>query len=107
MLRSNCRVTNQPDWGDLYIEFTGSKFFTLESLAQYIVGMRKVNHFHEEVVEMIYKDLLQFEPENLFVTAFYTRRGGIDINPVRASSENLIPKPLVQMDYLNKKTLRQ
>ena len=86
-LRSNCRVTNQPDWGDVYVHIKGNYSVTPESLLQYIVSMRKENHFHEEICECIYKrlwDLLQ--PEELFVACLYTRRGGIDINPVRASS---------------------
>jgi len=90
-LRSNCRVTNQPDWGDVYVHIKGDKAVTPESLLQYIVSMRKENHFHEEICECIYKrlwDLLQ--PEELFVACLYTRRGGIDINPVRASSHDVL-----------------
>lgn len=86
-LRSNCRVTNQPDWGDVYVHIKGEKAVTPESLLKYIISMRKENHFHEEICECIYKrlyDLLQ--PEELMVTCLYTRRGGIDINPTRASS---------------------
>ena len=86
-LRSNCRVTNQPDWGDVYIHIKGPKSVTPESLLQYIVSMRKENHFHEEVCECIYKRLYDLlEPEELVVACLYTRRGGIDINPVRALS---------------------
>ena len=90
-LRSNCRVTNQPDWGDVYVHIKGIYSVTPESLLQYIVSMRKENHFHEEICECIYKrlwDLLQ--PEELFVACLYTRRGGIDINPVRASSHEVL-----------------
>lgn len=90
-LRSNCRVTNQPDWGDVYVHIKGPKSITPESLLQYIVSMRRENHFHEEICECIYKrlwDLLQ--PEELFVACLYTRRGGIDINPVRASSSRVM-----------------
>lgn len=89
-LRSNCRVTNQPDWGDVFVHIKGDKAVTPESLLKYIVSMRKENHFHEEICECIYKrlwDLLQ--PEELLVTCLYTRRGGIDINPVRASSDQV------------------
>jgi 7-cyano-7-deazaguanine reductase len=89
-LRSNCRVTNQPDFGDVYVHIKGYKSVTPESLLKYIVSMRKENHFHEEIAECIYKrlhDLL--DPEELFVACLYSRRGGIDINPVRASS-NLV-----------------
>jgi 7-cyano-7-deazaguanine reductase len=92
-LRSNCRVTNQPDWGDVYVHIKGDKAVTPESLLRYIVSMRKENHFHEEICECIYKrlwDLLQ--PEELFVACLYTRRGGIDINPVRASDPKTLWK---------------
>lgn len=86
-LRSNCRVTNQPDWGDVYVHIKGPRTVTPESLLKYIVSMRKENHFHEEICECIYTRLWNLlEPEELLVSCLYTRRGGIDINPVRASS---------------------
>lgn len=111
VLRSNCRVTNQPDWGDVYIAIKGDKTVTPESLLQYIVSMRKENHFHEEIAECIYKrlyDLLQ--PEELFVTCLYTRRGGIDINPCRASNDDVAYRyasGLMDPWSINIKTLRQ
>ena len=90
-LRSNCRVTNQPDWGTVYIYIQGDKTVTPSSLLQYIVSMRKENHFHEEVVECIYKRLYDLLPgASIGVCALYTRRGGIDINPCRATSETVI-----------------
>ena len=90
-LRSNCRVTNQPDWGDVYVHIKGEKAVTPESLLQYIVSMRKENHFHEEICECIYKRLYDLlSPEELVVACLYTRRGGIDINPIRGSSEHLV-----------------
>ena len=90
-LRSNCRVTNQPDWGDVYIHIKGEKAVTPESLLKYIISMRKENHFHEEICECIYKRLWDLlEPEELLVTCLYTRRGGIDINPSRASDLNVL-----------------
>lgn len=110
-LRSNCRVTNQPDWGDVYIHIKGDKAVTPESLLQYIVSMRKENHFHEEICECIYKrlhDLLA--PEELLVACLYTRRGGIDINPVRASSNNVLQDyayPIISEFNFCKKTMRQ
>ena len=89
-LRSNCRVTNQPDWGDVYIYLKGDKIPTNESMLKYIVSMRKENHFHEEICEAIYKRLMDvYAPNELFVTCLYTRRGGIDINPVRYSHVHL------------------
>jgi len=63
LLRSNCRVTNQPDWGDVFIYMRGSKLPTADSLAKYIVSHRTVSHFHEEICEMIYAHLSErFEP---------------------------------------------
>ena len=109
-LRSNCRVTNQPDWGDVYVHIKGERAVTPESLLKYIVSMRKENHFHEEIAECIYKrlfDLLQ--PEELFVACLYTRRGGIDINPIRASDTRVLYKYAAIADVTNfcTKTARQ
>tara|TARA_R110000868_G_scaffold17539_2_gene76731 strand:- start:3829 stop:4749 length:921 start_codon:yes stop_codon:yes gene_type:complete len=108
-LRSNCRVTNQPDWGDVYIHIKGDKAVTPESLLQYIVSMRKENHFHEEICECIYKRLYDLlAPEELFVVCLYTRRGGIDINPVRASNSELLNRiPLIETYNFCTKTSRQ
>lgn len=109
-LRSNCRVTNQPDWGDVYVHIKGKKTVTPESLLQYIVSMRKENHFHEEIAECIYKRLWDLlEPEELLVGCLYTRRGGIDINPVRASDTGLLfmVAPIVQAGWACTKTARQ
>ena len=108
LLRSNCRVTNQPDWGDIYVYMRGRDVVTPESFAKYIVSHRKVSHFHEEICEMVYKHLLdRFNPEELMVTCLYTRRGGIDINPVRASHQGLIDEEFIDPGYCNEKTLRQ
>lgn len=110
-LRSNCRVTNQPDWGDVYITIKGDKTITALSFLKYIVSMRRENHFHEEICECIYKrlwDLLR--PDELFVACLYTRRGGIDINPVRASNIELLNYeafPLTQSTLICQKTMRQ
>lgn len=86
-LRSNCRVTHQPDFGELFVYYKSKKHLIESSLIQYLTSFRQEYHFHEECVEMIYKrlfDILDKENE-LFVCALYTRRGGIDINPVRYS----------------------
>jgi 7-cyano-7-deazaguanine reductase len=110
-LRSNCRVTNQPDWGDVYVFYRGNRGVTSESFLKYIVSMRKENHFHEEIAECIYKRLWDLlEPDDLLVTCLYTRRGGIDINPIRASSKNVIDLhafALANPDFVCEKTLRQ
>jgi len=111
LLRSNCRVTNQPDWGDVYIHIKANKSVMPISLLQYIVSMRKENHFHEEICECIYKRLYDIlNPDELLVACLYTRRGGIDINPVRASSNEVLCKyatNLTNADTVNIKTLRQ
>lgn len=108
MLRSNCRVTNQPDWGDVYIWMEGGKTPTIPSLASYIVSMRKENHFHEEICECIYKRLHDiFSPSKMVVACFYTRRGGIDINPIRYSSEQYFKECLGDITMKLFKTNRQ
>jgi len=111
-LRSNCRVTNQPDWGDVFIHISGEDCVTPESLMKYIVSMRKENHFHEEICECIFKrlrDILEDDTE-ILVACLYTRRGGIDINPVRATSDEVIEKIcpyLVEETIPHRKTERQ
>ena len=108
LLRSNCRVTNQPDWGDVYIHIEGTNVPDEVSLAQYIVSHRQVSHFHEEICEMMFTHLMQaYQPEKLMVACLYTRRGGIDINPIRATHANMIPGWFSASDRRMRKTLRQ
>lgn len=108
LLRSNCRVTSQPDWGDLFVRMRTKSVVDLSSVVAYLVSFRKENHFHEEVVEMIYKRFWDaFKPEELMVAAMYTRRGGIDINPVRASHVALLDEAFVSSTKRLAKTLRQ
>jgi 7-cyano-7-deazaguanine reductase len=108
LLRSNCPVTYQPDWGDLFVKISTNHEIELSSFIEYLVSFRKENHFHEEVVEMIYKRFWDiFKPVKLMVAAMYTRRGGIDINPIRASETALIDEILISKTYRVEKTLRQ
>lgn len=91
LLKSNCRVTGQPDWGDIYIHCISNRLLDPASLLQYIISYRDENHFHEEVIETIYMNLYNLlMPSQLCVQGLYVRRGGIDINPIRASNHNLI-----------------
>lgn len=91
LLKSNCRVTSQPDWGDVFIYINTKYHIDKTSLLKYIVSFRGECHFHEEICECIYKRLYdKFNPEALFVMCLYARRGGIDINPVRASNVDLL-----------------
>ena len=108
LLRSNCRVTNQPDWGDVFIKIKGKKLPTADSLAKYIVSHRTVSHFHEEICEMVFKHLTDAcKPDQLMVACLYTRRGGLDINPIRATHNYLIPEFFTSPEYTIRKTLRQ
>jgi len=91
LLRSNCRITNQPDWGTLYIAIENNIVPSYESLIRYIVSMRKENHFHEEILECVFKRLYDALPSaKIVVGALYTRRGGIDINPIRSNSIEML-----------------
>lgn len=83
-LRSNCRVTHQPDFGDIFIYYKSQKHIKEAGLVKYLCSFRSEYHFHEECCEMIYKRLYDLiEGDELFVSTLYTRRGGIDICPVR------------------------
>ncbi len=87
LLKSNCLVTGQPDWGSVVIEYEGAPI-RHDSLLAYIVSFREHNEFHEQCVERIFTDLMQTcNPKKLLVYARYVRRGGLDINPYRANFE--------------------
>ncbi len=88
LLKSNCLVTGQPDWGSVIIFYSGNKI-NHESLLKYLIGFRQHNEFHEQCVERIFMDIQRTcKPTKLTVYARYTRRGGIDINPYRSSEKN-------------------
>ncbi|RUO38191.1 NADPH-dependent 7-cyano-7-deazaguanine reductase QueF [Aliidiomarina shirensis] len=94
LLKSNCLITNQPDWGSVYIEYTGPKI-NRAALLGYLISFRNHNEFHEQCVERIHTDLMQHARcESLTVFARYTRRGGLDINPVRHTRNNTIDSRL-------------
>ena len=85
LLRSNCPVTGQPDWGSVQIAYRGAPI-DHAGLLRYLVSFRRHNEFHEQCVERIFVDLTQrCAPQQLSVYARYTRRGGLDINPFRSS----------------------
>ena len=107
-LRSNCRVTHQPDFGDLFVYIKSEKGLDLRSLFQYVTSFRKEFHFHEECAEMIYKRLLdKYKPVDLMVGALYTRRGGIDICPIRANKPELLDEELLDIKQYTKRTAKQ
>jgi 7-cyano-7-deazaguanine reductase len=87
LLKSNCLITHQPDWGSVQIQYRGSKI-DREKLLRYLVSFRHHNEFHEQCVERIFTDIQRFcQPESLSVYARYTRRGGLDINPWRSNTD--------------------
>lgn len=96
LLRSNCKITHQPDSGDIYIYYSGKKAVTESSLLEWVVSLRNECHFHEEICEAAYKRLWDvLQPDELAVTCFYARRGGWDIVPTRASKKNLLDHCLI------------
>lgn len=97
LLKSNCLVTGQPDWGSIEISYQGPQI-NRENFLQYIVSFRNHNEFHEQCVERIYMDLFKHcHPSELMVRARYTRRGGLDINPTRSSNKNCLNDKNIRM----------
>ncbi len=91
LLKSNCLVTGQPDWGSVQISYSGAAI-DQEGLLQYLVSFRNHHEFHEQCVERIFMDIWQrCRPHKLAVYARYTRRGGLDINPFRTSYAQALP----------------
>ena len=91
LLKSNCLVTGQPDWGSVQIRYSGAPI-EQAGLLQYLVSFRNHNEFHEQCVERIFMDIwTRCKPHRLSVYARYTRRGGLDINPLRTSHPQALP----------------
>lgn len=88
VLKSNCPVTGQPDWGSIYIEYRGARIDE-KTLLAYLVSLRTHQDFHEQCVERTFWDIWRrCQPQSLTVYARYVRRGGLDINPMRSSEQN-------------------
>lgn len=108
LLRSNCKVTHQPDWGTLILATKGDLELVPESLLKYIVSFRNENHFHEEICEMIFKRIVDIMPNcEIMVSCIYTRRGGIDICPIRTTVNSITLNNLTNHKVLTTKLLRQ
>lgn len=100
LLKSNCLVTHQPDWGSVQIAYVGPQI-EKESLLQYLVSFRNHNEFHEQCIERIFVDILEHcRPSQLTIYGRYTRRGGLDINPYRSTSKACF-------DFANVRLIRQ
>ncbi|MEO5565255.1 MAG: NADPH-dependent 7-cyano-7-deazaguanine reductase QueF [Luteimonas sp.] len=95
LLKSNCPVTGQPDWASVHIGYRGPRI-DRAGLLRYLVSFRDHAEFHEQCVERIFTDLMaRCSPQSLCVEARYTRRGGLDINPWRATPDRE-PPPLLR-----------
>lgn len=91
LLKSNCLITSQPDWASVFIHYRGAAI-SHEALLKYLISFRSHNEFHEQCIERIFIDIWQAaKPEFLAVYARYTRRGGLDINPLRSSEPYTAP----------------
>ncbi len=91
LLKSNCLITNQPDWASIYISYSGNEIDEA-ALLKYLISFRQHNEFHEQCVERVFTDIQQHcTPEKLTVFARYTRRGGLDINPFRSTESIKAP----------------
>jgi len=97
LLKSNCLVTGQPDWGTVVIRYAGARI-DHEGLLRYIISFREHNEFHEQCVERIFCDILRrCRPQALAVWARYTRRGGLDINPFRSTGHFEAPENVAEI----------
>lgn len=93
LLKSNCLVTGQPDWATLVISYRGQRIDHV-GLLRYIISFRDHMEFHEQCVERVFSDIMQYcQPEALTVYARYLRRGGLDINPFRTNFQPLTVMP--------------
>lgn len=91
LLKSNCPVTNQPDWASVQIRYHGQPI-DRAALLRYLISFRDHAEFHEHCVERIYTDIMAAcQPQQLTVYARYTRRGGLDINPWRSNTSETPP----------------
>ncbi|WP_333606558.1 NADPH-dependent 7-cyano-7-deazaguanine reductase QueF [Arsukibacterium sp.] len=91
LLKSNCLITNQPDWASVFIHYRG-RAINHEGLLRYLISFRSHNEFHEQCIERIFCDIWhRCQPTFLAVYARYTRRGGLDINPLRSSEAYTAP----------------
>lgn len=108
-LRSNCRVTHQPDFGDVFIYYKSKRHIKEDGLLKYLSSFRSEYHFHEECCEMIFKRLsdVLIAGDKLFVCTLYTRRGGIDICPARSNCEIKDVEKLWDLTVLARNGIKQ
>lgn len=88
LLKTNCPITGQPDWATIIVEYISNKKIDEKSFLKYIISFREEKEFHETCCELIFSDIYTLvNPEDLTVKCYFTRRGGIDINPIRSKNK--------------------
>jgi 7-cyano-7-deazaguanine reductase len=100
LLRSNCPVTNQPDWGSVQVSYQGPRIKP-DSFLKYIVSFRNHQGFHEQCIEQIFIAISKYcNPTKLTVYGRYTRRGGLDINPYRSTEAFDLNDAVFRLDLM-------
>lgn len=108
LLGSLCPVTGQPDWGTLVLHLAGERIPTRSELLHTLLAKRWERGFHEEICDELYTQLQhQYTPTRLMLSCLYTRRGGIDICPIRASQTELIPSHFIDVGNLSQPSFRR
>lgn len=110
LLRSRCRHTKQKDSGSMYLYYNGDKDLVPRSVLNQVISLREVNEFHEFCAEKLFSAFMESKDvvvRDLHIFCLYARRGGIDINPVRATSWDLIPEEIISAEMLIDKTIIQ
>lgn len=98
LFKANCPITGQPDWASLYVKYKADRPLQDASLLRYIISYRDHAGFHESCCEQIFRDLnAVLMPDVLIVKCFFTRRGGIDINPIRSKGECVKPGKIFRL----------
>ena len=107
LLKSNCKITRQPDWGSAFLQMQ-RKAITPFSFLEEVVSLRREDHFHEEIAEMLFKKIFEVAQDaEILLACHYTRRGGIDINPVRYFGNLPLPTNLLNAKTLTGPAFRQ
>lgn len=107
LLKSNCKITHQPDWGSAFLHMKGQAVTPVSFLRE-VVSLRREDHFHEEIAEMLFKKIYDLAKNaDMLLTCHYTRRGGIDINPVRYCGNIPLPTSLLNAKTLTGPAFRQ
>jgi len=76
LLKTNCPVTDQPDWATVFVEYAGGAI-DHGALLQYIISFRNHQDFHENSVERLFCDINDYcQPDRLAVYMLVTLAEG-------------------------------